>query len=398
MLQIHCEAHKFFEGSLLMSTPPVVALVYCAGYQLEDVRRAVKTGLDLLGGAGQFTQPGEKILVKPNVLMGEDPQKCVGPHPLVFRAVLEEFQVAGAQVSFGDSPGFGSPRAGTRLAGLLAEADALHVPLADFQNTQTVSFPQGNLIKQFTIARGVMETGGLISLAKLKTHAMTRVTGAIKNQFGCIPGILKAEFHARLPNPELFSKMLVDLNLLLKPRLYIMDGIVAMEGNGPRNGTPRPMNVLLFSTDPVALDASVCRMIHLDESLVEPLVYGNAFGLGSSQNVTYLGEPLERFDTPDFKVNRLPASVNANRDSLAGSFMRNYISPRPVIDAAKCNRCGRCEQLCPAQPKALTWRDGKQVPPVYNYSNCIRCYCCQELCSHEAISVQVPLLGHLIHR
>lgn len=381
-----------------MEPSPKVALVYCEDYQPEAVRRAIKAGIDLLGGAAQFVRPSEKILVKPNVLVGENPEKCIGPHPLVFQAVLEQLQAAGAQVSFGDSPGFGSPRAGMRQAGLLTVADQLGVPLADFETPVTRAFPGGNLIKQFSLAKGVVECDGLVSLSKLKSHALTRITGAIKNQFGCIPGVLKAEFHSRLPTADLFSKMLVDLNLLIRPRLYIMDGIVAMEGNGPRNGTPRPMHVLLFSTDPVALDATVCRLVNLDEKLVEPLVYGNQFGLGSSNNVTLLGDPIERFIAPDFNVNRSHASTSTNIGMLTNPIVRNLFTPRPVINAEACTRCGRCEQVCPAQPKALTWANGKKQPPVYNYDHCIRCYCCQELCPHEAITVKTPLLGRLLRR
>ena len=381
-----------------METSSKVALVFCEQYVLTDVCAAVKKGLDLLGGAGKFTDPGEKILIKPNLLVGEDPQRSISPHPTVFQAVLEQFQAAGAQLSFGDSPGFGSPRAAARRSGLLPVADSLGVPLADFQTAETVSFPDGNLIKQFSLAKGVLEADGLVSLCKLKSHALTRVTGAIKNQFGCIPGLAKAEFHSKLPNAELFSKMLVDLNLCIKPRLYIMDGIVGMEGNGPRNGTPRPMRVLLFSADPVALDAAVCHMIHLDETLVEPLVWGNAYGLGTI-HFELIGDPIERFDAPDFQVNRARLSTTtSDLGILSTQLMRNYVSPRPVILAERCSKCGRCLDACPAQPKALVWENGRTTPPVYHYEDCIRCYCCQELCPSDAITVKTPLLGRLIHR
>jgi uncharacterized protein (DUF362 family)/Pyruvate/2-oxoacid:ferredoxin oxidoreductase delta subunit len=381
-----------------MENSPTVALVYCEDYRLDEVRQAVQTGLNLIGGASQFVHPQEKILVKVNMLVGDSPEKCIGPHPLVFQAVLEQMLAAGAQVSFGDSPGFGSPRSAARNAGLLPVADALAVPLADFETPLTKSFSDGHLIKQFTLAKGVVESDGLVSLCKLKSHALTRITGAIKNQFGCVPGVLKAEFHSRMPNASLFSQMLVDLNRLIQPRLYIMDGIVAMEGNGPRNGTPRPMHVLLFSNDPVALDTTVCRLIALDENLVEPIVYGNRNGLGSSENIKLVGEPIERFVTPDFLVNRSPLQTTTDLGFISTPFLRNFFTPRPVINAQKCTRCGRCEQVCPAQPKALTWKNGKKNPPVYNYDHCIRCYCCQELCPHEAITVHTPLLGHLLRR
>ena len=382
-----------------MQNSSKVALVYCEQYQLDEVRQAVKTGLSLLGGVEQFVHAEENIIVKVNMLVGEAPEKCVGPHPMVFQALLEQLLAAGAHVSFGDSPGFGSPRAAARQAGLLPVANDLCVPLSDFETPVTSSFPEGHLIKQFTLAKAVVECDGLVSLCKMKSHALTRLTGAIKNQFGCIPGMLKMEFHTRMPNVDAFSQMLVDLNLLIKPRLYVMDGIVAMEGNGPRNGIPHPMHVLLLSSDPVALDAAVCKITAVDETLVKPVMYGNEFGLGSSKNIQFLGDPLERFIDPNFKVNRAQASTSGGGNNRQKSFMNTFVTPRPVIHAENCVECGRCVEVCPAQPlKALSWANGKKNPPVYNYDNCIRCYCCQELCPHEAITVKVPLLGRLIRR
>ncbi len=284
-----------------MESTSKVALVYCENYEYENVSAAVKRGLDLIGGAGQFAHSGEKILIKPNLLVGEPPENAINPHPSVFKAVLEQFIETGAELCYGDSPAIGSTQIAARLSGLQKIADDLDIPLADFKSTQTVSFPEGNLIKQFTLVKEVLEADGLISLCKLKSHALTRITGAIKNQFGCIPGLVKSEFHTRFPNSSVFSQMLVDLNLLIKPRLFIMDGIVAMEGNGPRNGTPKSMKVILFSSDPVALDTVVCRMVNLDESLVETIKYGKMFGLGNTE-VEIIGDQIGRFYAPDFKL------------------------------------------------------------------------------------------------
>jgi uncharacterized protein (DUF362 family)/Pyruvate/2-oxoacid:ferredoxin oxidoreductase delta subunit len=351
--------------------------------------------LELLGGINQFAAPGEKILVKPNLLVGDPPEKCVSPHPSVFQAVLEELKSTDASLSFGDSPAVGGLALAARTSGLLPVAEKLGVSMADFQTSVTVPFTEGNLIKQFTLVKDVVDADGVISLCKMKSHALTRVTGAVKNQFGCVPGMLKSEFHASLPNPQVFSRMLVDLNLLIKPRLFIMDGIMAMEGNGPRNGSPRKMNVILMSTDPVALDATVCRLVNLDVKLVDTIGFGEQFGLGTA-NVEILGDPIETFITPDFKVNREPASSDTGRNGLFTTVVRKYVSQRPVIDAEKCTRCGKCEEICPAQPKALTWASGRKQPPVYDYSLCIRCFCCQETCPHEAISVKTPFIGKLI--
>jgi len=274
-----------------------VAVIKCESYEYSQVKRAVEQGLELLGGATAFVKPGEKVLLKPNLLVGEPPDKCVTTHPAVFKAVGELFQSAGVVLSYGDSPGFGKPEAVARKSGILEAARQLHIELADFVNGEEVSFAGGIQNKRFVIARGALACEGIISLPKLKTHALTRLTGSIKNQFGCIPGILKGEYHVKLPDVNNFAQMLVDLNLFLKPRLYIMDGIMAMEGNGPRGGRPKRMDVLLFSSDPVALDATVCRMIGLEPQSVPTIEAGMKSGLGTCMetNIEMLGDDLKQF-------------------------------------------------------------------------------------------------------
>ena len=233
-----------------------VALVRCNSYNQPEVNQAVARGLDLLGGASAFVKPSENLLLKVNLLAGDVPEKCVTTHPAVFRAVAEQFLAVGATVRYGDSPGFGSSGAAAKKAGITDEAEALKLEAADFKDGREVFFEEGSQNKKFFIANAVLDCDGLISLPKMKTHGLERFTGAVKNQFGCVVGMRKGEFHVKLPDATDFAKMLVDLNSYVKPRLYIMDGIIAMEGNGPRGGTPRPMNVLLFSTDPIALDAT----------------------------------------------------------------------------------------------------------------------------------------------
>ena len=376
----------------------VVALVRCGSYKLAEVQEAVDRGIDLLGGIERFIAAGESVLLKPNLLVARDADRAVTTHPSVFRAVGRRLAEAGVEVSYGDSPGFGRPSAVAERAGLASIAEALRVPLADFTHGRTVSFPDGRLIKQFTIAEGVLAADGIVSLPKLKTHGLTRITGAVKNQYGCIPGPLKAEFHARLPNADLFSRMLVDLTRLLRPRLFVMDGVVAMEGNGPQNGTPRSMNVLLLSTDPVALDATVCRLVALDPGLVLPIVYGQEFELGHAADIETVGDPPEWFIAPDFEVNRRRVSTTGGPGRYS-RLARRLVVPRPIVVPRKCTSCGTCVEVCPVSPKAVRFKDGdRQQSPAHDYARCIRCYCCQEMCPEGAIELRVPLLGRAIHR
>jgi len=370
-----------------------VALVRCGSYEIDEVRQAVSRGLELIGGAGAFVKPGEKILLKVNLLVGEVPEKCVNTHPAVFRSVAELFAAEGAIIQYGDSPGYGTPLAAAKKSGIAAVAEEMNIELADFKEGREVFFEEGNQNKKFFIANGILDADGVISLPKMKTHALERFTGGIKNQFGCVVGMRKGEFHVKLPDPNDFAKMLVDLNSFVNPRLYIMDGIVAMEGNGPRGGTPRPMNVLLFSTDPVALDATASRLINLNPLNVPTTLIGAEAGAGTFQEeeIEIVGDKLKDFICMDFKVERTP--VKTVKKNQVISFLNNRLVPKPFIVTEKCTHCGTCVQSCPVEGKAVNWLNGDHTkPPVYDYKKCIRCYCCQEMCPEGAIMLKDPII------
>ncbi len=373
-----------------------VAILRCDTYDEEQVYEAVKIGVDLIGGISSFVSPGEIIVLKPNVLFGTDPEKCVTTHPSVFKATGKLIMDTKATVYYGDSPSFRKCEWNMKRANLKQVADELGILQADFDNGRSVSHKDALLIKSFVIANGVLDSDGLVSLPKLKTHALTRFTGAIKNQFGCVPGLLKGQYHLKLPDPYDFATMLVDLNTLIRPRLYIMDGIIAMEGNGPRSGKPKKLSVLLFSSDPIAIDSIACKIINLDPESVPTSKPGEQANLGvyHYESIEVVGENIESFIDENFEVIRTPPVPSSG--GSAKTFIKNRISPRPAIDMAKCTICGTCVEMCPVDPKAVDWHKGdKSKPPTYKYGRCIRCYCCQESCPEGAIAVDNPLLGRI---
>jgi uncharacterized protein (DUF362 family)/Pyruvate/2-oxoacid:ferredoxin oxidoreductase delta subunit len=377
-------------------TKTKVAIMRCESYADDRVFPAIQAGLDLLGGIAAFVKAGEKIVIKPNLLIGADPDRGVTTHPTVFQAVAKILQGAGAEVFYGDSPSFGKSEASLRKAGLKPVGDELGLKLADFDSGRPVSHKEALLVKKFPIANGVLDSDGLVSLPRLKTHGLVRFTGAVKNQLGCVPGLLKSQYHAKLPDPYDFATMLVDLNTLVKPRLYIMDGIKAMEGNGPRSGNLKQLNVLLLSTDPVALDATACRIINLDPEIVPTSRPGEKAGLGTfrAENIELVGGNIESFLDPTFEVDRTPPE-HVTSGKLR-TFIKNRLTQRPVIDRAKCNLCDVCVRMCPVVPKAVDWYQGdRSRPPRHNYDLCIRCYCCQETCPEGAIVIDTPWLGRV---
>lgn len=376
-----------------------VALVRCDEYQEEKVYKAVKNGIDLLGGISNFVKPGEKITIKPNVLIGSDPSKSVTTHPTVFRATAKILQESGCIVSYGDSPSFGGCESNLKKSGLKQVGDELGIALADFDHGRNVSHNTALQNKKFVFANGILDADGVVSLPKMKTHGLTRFTGAVKNQFGCIPGILKGQFHVKIANPYDFATMLVDINTFIKPRLFVMDGIMAMEGNGPRSGKPRQMNVLLFSTDPIATDSIASKIIGLNPEYVPTSIPGEKAGLGTYHydNIDIVGDNIETFMVNDFEVVKKPPARASG--GIMRTFLKNRLTARPVVEKANCTSCGTCLKMCPVGPTALDWmRNEAGKSPKHNYQGCIRCYCCQELCPEGAITIRTPLLGKLVFR
>ena len=302
-----------------------------------------------------------------------------------------------------------------RASGMRQAAEELGIVPGNFTEHTVLKYPEGKTAKEFTVSRAVTEADAIVNICKMKTHALERITGAVKNMYGCIHGTHKAAGHAVYPSATHFASMLCDLHGAVKPRLHIMDGIVAMEGNGPSSGTPVSMGLLLFSEDPVALDTVFCRLIHLEPSLVPTNFCGRQYGIGTMEETRIklltvdrgascdedlpvreltMEELVSRWGHPDFSVDRNPASEREE-----WKLLRRVMKPfqqRPQIHPERCIRCGICVESCPVEGKAVAFKKGRNKPPVYDYVKCIRCYCCQEMCPKKAIDVKNSWLSRLL--
>ena len=180
-----------------------------------------------------------KVLLKPNFLSIIEKGSPVITHYAMFEAVVRIVKEYSNNIVFGDSPGSGDTKMAAERSGLMEVANMYGVTFVDFNDEIHVQLNDPLLYKFWNVARAVYEADVIITLPKLKTHAMMYYTGAVKNQFGCVPGSQKGGLHTKLTDVNNFSKMLLDLNSVVKTSFAILDGIIAMEGNGPRNGTPK---------------------------------------------------------------------------------------------------------------------------------------------------------------
>ncbi|TET41684.1 MAG: DUF362 domain-containing protein [Elusimicrobia bacterium] len=372
-----------------------VALAKCESYQLPVLENSLKKLLGLLGGIGEFVKNGDRVLIKINLLSGRPPEKAVTTHPSLVEAVVNLVKEAGGIPAIGDSPGEMATITGLarayRTAGFEEVSRKTGVPLLSFEDdVMEVENSQGRLYKKFTVTKQIKDFNVIISLPKLKTHPLTYITAAVKNNFGFIPGLRKTEFHLKLPDRELLSEMLVDLLDTIKIDLVILDGIVAMEGNGPAGGVPRKVGAILASRNLVALDFVACQLIGYKNPFAIPtnrIAVERKFFLPG--NMEILGEKIEDLQVKDFK--RIPQDVSQKIPLFLLKWLKSLLSAKPKIIDELCNRCFHCLENCPVKCVEKN-KDGK---PSIHYSDCIRCFCCQELCSQGAIITERPWLVKL---
>ena len=377
-----------------------VVVLPCEDYEEEKIYRLLRKGMEVLGGFSAFIGKEEKILLKPNLLKRAEVEKAVITHPAVVGAFARFLREEGyANIVLADSCGHGSTSQVIRGTGMDTCLEKYKIPAIDYTKGISVDYPEGIQAKEFVLPKELLEADCVISLCKMKTHVLERITGAVKNSYGFVYGRNKAIGHTKYPSADSFARMLVDLNQYVKPRLYMMDGIVAMEGNGPGSGDPVPMKVMLLSADPVALDSVFARLVYLKPELVPTNYHGEKMGLGDwrEENIqvivadeegireSSMEELVSQFGKPDFHVDRTQVRTNI-WTRMAKAL--NLFQKKPYIEADQCVRCGICVNSCPVPGKAVDFRKGKEQPPVYDYKKCIRCFCCQEMCPKKAIKVK----------
>lgn len=379
-----------------------VSVVPCPSYDPAVCRAALEAVLAPLGGL-DWVRPGMRIAVKANLVAAMRPEKAATTHPVLLAELTKLLTARGASVVIGDSPsGLYTPaalQAVYRAAGLSLAEEAGAVLNRDCSQAEAV-FPEARVAKTFQYTAWLDGADAVIDFCKLKSHGMMGLSAAAKNLFGTIPGTRKPEYHFRYSDPADFARMLVDLAEYWRPRLCLVDAVVAMEGNGPTAGTPRPLGALLAGVSPHRVDLACAALIGLGPNRVPTLAAARERGLipASAAELSVSGG-LAALGAPDFRTvsapsshlftDRLPGPLGRARSRLLGALFAS----RPEVHPSQCVGCGKCAAICPA--KAINMRE--RLPDI-DRSRCIRCFCCQEFCPKGAMRVRRTALARLLNR
>lgn len=365
-----------------------ISVARVTAYEQTAVTAAVSRHFETLGLNGEL-HPGMKVLIKPNLLMKRRPEEATTTHPTVVAGVVACLRNIGiTDITIADSPG--GPY--TKLAldpiytasGMRAVAEGSGAVLNEDYGSFERKNPDGLMVKSFTLINPVRDADYIIDVCKLKTHGMTLLSGAVKNLFGTVPGLMKPEFHWRFPEPEKFCGMLLDLCDTVRPNAVIVDAVVSMEGDGPSGGTPKDTGMLLAARNPYHMDLALCKVMKLNpmdvwtvrESIERGWCEENA------DNLRFVGDELRTFD--DFQLPRSKSvDFSEHIPHVFRGFVDRFLVSRPAVKRNQCVGCGKCAESCPASTIQI---QGQKA--VIDYSNCIHCFCCHEMCPVRAIGIK----------
>jgi ferredoxin len=189
--------------------------------------------------------------------------------------------------------------------------------------------------------------------------------------------------------------VVTDIFSAISPQLTIMDGIIAMEGEGPAAGSLRRLGVILTSQDAVAMDVVATKIIGLNPMDIYTTRYSDerGLGIGDLQNIEVIGDRIDDVTIPDFKPPSSVTNALARRmPPVLPGFILRQLSVRPNVIERRCTGCVECAKICPTGAVSVTSKIAKIDRDI-----CIECMCCHEVCRFDAIVPKKSTSGRIVH-
>lgn len=365
-----------------------VALQKCKEYRFDDVYNAIEKMMELV------PPPDVKdkvVLLKPNILYPKRPELAVCTHPIVVGAAVKAFVKRGAAlVMVGESPAIANSTTSAKLTGMYDQVIYNGGIWADFHKSVTIPCSKAKSVKQFDFAVQFTQADVVVSLSKLKSHQLMSYTGAMKNLFGLVVGLNKAQKHYQFPNKEAFGDYLVDLNIAADADYAIMDAIVGMDGpGGPGSGDPIQLGFLAASDNILALDCKCASLVGYDVNRIVYLRQAVERGiwLDSLDEIKTVGATDAECRCTSFKIVKEPSPTLGKMVPRWVDYLATKVFVKlPKFSPKRCKSCGRCEQICPAHIINLEGRHG--TAQLTDKTKCLHCFCCHEICSFGAIKLR----------
>ena len=383
-----------------MSKFDVVALSRAEEYDFDNIKEILKSHFATIGADAEFFA-GKKVAVKPNLVMKKEPEAAATTHPVVLDALLSLLKDLGVTPVIAESPGGLYTQA--RLEGIYKVCGITEVAkkYGDILNKDVtwhkMTFDKGVMCREFDIITPLYEADVVIDLCKLKSHSLTKMSAAIKNLYGSVPGITKFEMHAAYPENDRFIGMICDLCRMFfeqKEMIAITDAIIGMEGNGPTGGEPRKIGCILTSRSPFVSDVVAEKILGFEGTV--PMVreaVKRGYAPESADLVEICGERPEELAVKNFVE---PDSTKGGGSALVhftSGKWGDIFAPKPKINLSLCKGCGECAASCPQHTIEMKVKNGRRYAHIIR-KDCIRCFCCQELCPFVAIGTKKnALLG-----
>lgn len=365
-----------------------VGLEKCGEYDFDKVYAALKKITQLVPPPDPR---GKTVLIKPNILYPKKPEDCVCTHPVVVGALVKIFVELGAKkVLVGESPAVAGSTSSAKATGIFEQVQKNGGEWIDFHDKIQVECPEGKSAHVFEFASAFKEADILVSAAKLKSHQLMKYTGAMKNLFGLMIGLEKAQCHYRFSNQKDFGVFLTDLNLAAKAQYAVMDAIVGMDGpGGPGSGDPIDLGFLAASDNILALDWICSSLVGYNPFVVENLrdALERKVWLDSPEEIKVLGASFEECANKKFRIVKNGSETfSAMLPGWLAPIAKFALTRTPHFHQSKCIKCGRCAQICPAHIVKMSEKNGAAL--LTDVKKCLHCFCCHEICPQKAISLR----------